>query len=360
MANVNRVVISFLGPAVRLIVIGGSPFFTTARNYHGGGSIPYTELIDGPKETLTPDTTGASKVVEVAWARRREFIITMLGTTFPNANRLSRILPQFYSEEYPNLYCTGADLLTAYGSPRPLTPNTLPTMDCGDIVFDTARYQLTFSRLKYNLLTDAQTLLQVPGNQELCRYVEREVQHSADNLTVPSGAFKWVTPPNDAIQEGGIPKSFPVRQVDYIWHDIPEFYMPTVRKRIEGAIGHANSVAFDTTTAALGGTAGLRGYPLQTMLMIGAHEDPTLRDSGEPFVTGGRLYRVKFSFLYRNNGFLSGNGQSAIYAGWNHLYRGPSFTPQFQLATSTGTALGDTIYDLYYMQKLFNVDPTLP
>ncbi len=345
---------------VRTIVIGGSSFFTPARNYQGGGPIAYTELIDGPKESLTPDVTSVTKVVDVAWGRRREFVLTMTGVSFPSGNQISRILPQAYSAEYPNLYCTGADLLKGYGAPRPLTANTSPSVDCGDIQFDTARYMLSFSRLKYELLTDAQSVAAANAIPELSRFVERKVQHSSDNFSVPGGAFKWVTAPHDAIQEGGVPKVFPTRQLDYVWHDVPEFCMPTVRKRIEGANGHVNSTLFDRLTLAIGGSAGLRGYPSQTLLMIGAHEEPTGRDSGEPFVTGGRMYTVTFSFLYRNNGYLSGQGASAIYAGWNHLYRGPSYTPQFQRASSDGTALGNYVYDSYNFSNLFKVDPTIP
>ncbi len=359
----NRVVTSFLGANVRTIVIAGSSFFTPTRAYQGGGGIPYSERIDagdnfGFRESLTPEATTATKVVEVAWGRRREFLITMLGTTYPSANRLARVLPQAFSADYPHLYCTGADLTYAFSGPTALIPDAGPTQDCGDAVFQTARYSLNFSRLKYELLSDA-LVLSAPG-QELSRYVEREMRHSADNFTVPSGSFRWVTLPHDAIQEGGVPKVFAARQVDYTWHDIPEFYMPTVRQRIEQAIGRVNLVAFDRTTAVLGGSAGVRGYPAETMFLLGANEEPTGKDSGLPFVTSGRLYKVKFSFLYRNNGIVSGAGNTAVYAGWNHLLRGPSYTPQFQLATADGTANGTSIYGVYNMFNLFEVNPNLP
>jgi len=76
--------------------------------------IPYTELIDGPGETITPETTSVTRTVEVAWSRSRELLATMMGWTTTSGNRLSRALPQQHSQRYPLLYCTGADLLSAY------------------------------------------------------------------------------------------------------------------------------------------------------------------------------------------------------------------------------------------------------
>ncbi len=358
MAVVNRVLYGFKGVNATQVGVSGLGTITV------GGPIAYTELIDtgggnGLKETLSSDQTTATRIAEVPWMRRREFVLTMKGFSYGLNGKLFRVLPQAYSAWYPSLYCTAADMTFAYGGSTTTLANPAAGQDAGDSVFTTARYQLTFSKLPYALLTDTQTRGSLEG--ELNRYVQRESQHSADSFTVPSGAFKWVTPRNDAIQEGGVPRVFPTRQLDYIWHDVPGSIMPSIRAHISNAIGRVNSVAFDNSRI---GT-GLVSYPAQTILFLGAKEELTNGDDGTPFSPESALdnrwrYRVKFNFLYRNNGAVSGVGINTIYAGWNHLLRGPSFTPQFQLATADGTANGTRIYGTYPMANLFVPNQIIP
>ncbi len=359
--GVNRVVTSFLGATPRTIVIAGSPYFTTARNYQGGGLIPYTELIDGPQETISNESMSASKVVEVEWGRRREFLITMRGVSYPIgypvAQYLVRIAPQPYSLDYPRVYCTGGDLLMGRTNPRPTNVTTLTSQDCGDLAFDVARFRLNYQALKYNVTSNvvaANGIALQAAPREITRWVERECHHSADNIPVPSGSFRWVTAPNNAIQEGGVPLVFASRQLVWVWHDVPEVCMAAIRYRIAQTLGRVNSVPFD----ALPGLTG-RGYPTGTLLLIGADEEELpINGQGLPFVLSYRSYKIKFTALYRNNGF---SGNPSVFWGWNHLFRGYSYTPAFQLVRAplpgdgSGAPTGSTIYRYADFYSLFDV-----
>ncbi len=327
----------------------------------GNNLIKYTELIDGPKETDTPEMQSATKIVEVDWSFRHEFKVTMLGYTGINANSLSRIPPQSYSLEYPWLYCTGCDMLMGRTNPRSYilspypgdTPHPAATGDNGDLTFDVARYQLTFQSLKYRVFPDI--ILANNPNGELSRWFEREIHHSADNIPVPSGSFRWVTAPNNAIQEGGVPLVFATRQLTYVWVDVPENAMPVVRYRISQCLGRVNTTAFDT----ISGVNGRLGYPAGTLLMIGADEEPTGRMDTFRFGVPPLKYRVKFTFLYRNNG----DDGAGTYYGWNFLFRGYSYTPAFQLVRAplaidgSGAPTGPTIYRSANFGLLTNVNP---
>ncbi len=343
MAKVQRSIVSAFGPEAHVVL--GVTY---------GGAITYTELIDGVKETFTPELLSASKTVDVSYLRRREFLATMLGYTTANVAGLQRVLPQQYNANggpgFPVLYCTGADLLTAYGAPRPTT-NVVGT-DGGDILFDTARYMLTYQSPRYVIRSDSS----IGGGlgAELNRYVERDVQFAADNIPVPSGSFKWTVNPKDAIQEGGVPLVFPTRQIDYLWRDIPENVMDVVRYRITQSIGRINSTAFDVGFRG-GGLRG--GFPPGTMLLLGAKEEPTRRTFYQSSFLGNLLlYNVKLSFLYRNNG--NDGLATPTYYGWNYLYRGPSYSPQFQLVTHNGSTIsggGVPIYTSAEHGNLFKV-----
>jgi len=345
---------------VRSITSGGA-FFTVARNYQGGSKIPYTELVtEGSfSESITPDAATLTKTVDVDWGRRREFLMSMLGVTLPNgasartSDSLSRVAPQAYSAECPLHYCTGADLVQTFGGPRPDPYTTAVAPDCGDTVFSTARYRLTFQQLRYEVASDryevsalgAQSRLGMTfgGPAEMRRWIERETHHAGENIPIPSGPWKWVGT-SQSIQEGGIPKVFVTRQVNFLWRDIPELCMPVVRYWIGEMLGTVNLSWFDAGNKG----SSPRGYPPGTMLLIGADEEPASPPQTTPFFTLSPYgyYHVRFSWLYRNNGLVSGQAgfANAVYAGHNYLYRSPSASPQFQMVTSDGTTNGQPIY----------------
>ncbi len=145
--------------------------------------------------------------------------------------------------------------------------------------------------------------------------------------------------------------------------------MPIVRARIDKCMGRVNNLAFDRGDNRQG--LGNLGYPIGTVLFIGAHEEPTDRDTGGlisslvarnsgNFTPYGRTFDVKFSFLYRNNGVVAGSGAGAVYAGHNFLYRGPGYSPQFQLATSDGTSGGKKIYGTAELNMLWHLNLAVP
>lgn len=384
------------------------------------GGIPYTELIEGHEESWSEEVDHASKVVEVADSQRHAFVVEMRGYSvtgqylfgsgvggtvpvpgapvapslghapIPAKSRwlIDRHLPMPHSRQLPWLFCSGADLLMRYGNPRTATgaaaAANLATLginfDAGDAVFDRARYKLHFTPRKYQLLPNLPVWMDEQDG-ELHRYVERACGHSADNIPIPSGSFKWVTAPHDAIQEGGVPKVFPVQELTYTFHEMPGILLPAWREIVKTNIGAVNTYAFDINppalvpppsvfaiwglffnSAVLGQGPGYlvppRGYPPGTLLCIGAEEEAVkpIDNAVEaftslPFWTTANLrlwylqYRFKLRFLYRENGVVGvGNNQTA-WAGWNYLYRGPSFSPKFQLVSSSGTAGGAAIYE---------------
>jgi hypothetical protein len=351
------------------------------------------------------DADTASKVVEVADSQRRAFLVEMRGYSLPGpavighgrgivpgtANGvlthsswlINRVLPQRHSLQYPWLYCSGADLLSRYGNHRGAP---------GDSVFDTARYRLNYSARKYQLIPNS-VVWPDNVNGELLRFIERDNNASGESIPVPSGSFKWVTAPNDAIQEGGVPKVFPVQELVYTMHQVPGAMMPNLRGNVRDLLGRVNYSTFDSTIEGGGGNGGLgfqifarnprfpanagmptsTGYPRGTVLLIGFREEVVkpidyfvatngMINGSLAFVLQGLTtmneYRVKFHFLVRNNGTASvpganPNSPATVWYGWNYLFRGPSFNPMFQLVTHNGTASGSPIYLYGFFERLF-------
>lgn len=281
-----------------------------------------------------PDGDSATVVMQVPFAQSKSFLAQVLGYTRKVGNALSRTTPMQHSDRLDWLYATDAEWLE-HQSEHGEDASSRLTFD-GNV-----KYAVHFKSLPYKVLDDP-GLGAVHSDGELGRYVERLDTFAVENLQVPGGAYRWVTAPQDAIQEPPA-RIFVTRQVSYIWHQIPQSALSAVKRKVDACIGRVNSTTFDREVEPVAGTF---GYPAETLLLVGADFQLEKERCCHPNPPE-RMWRVTYQMLYRNNGSSGGT-----YFGHNHLYRASAGTFQrVELASAAGTYL----YSLADFNTLFNL-----
>lgn len=300
-----------------------------------GFAISFTDLTsgtDGYAEHFAPDGMSIQRNVDVAWSNRQSFISEMLGYPFPTTiengkvTRFDRRIPNQHPD-FDGFWCTAADSI------QPLTPDAqgaTPSFHS----FTRIHYVLHYQPVPYDV--DENPALY--GEGELCRFVERKINFTGENLTVGHANFKFTsdsqvihTPPS---------KIFPVVELEYTWRNVPGIPFTN----INSCLGKVNSATFDTGPYAQKWGVPVGGWLAQTVLFVGARTEMI---SNERTVLGAEvapaMFNIHYKFLYRYNG---GNG-------WNYFWR-PS-TQAFELITHNGAAGGNRVYETASLATLFQL-----
>lgn len=167
----------------------------------GGPKITYYERPGSPKESYAGDTFKATRIFDVPYNLRWAFIKLMLGSAKLSSDnkKILRSLPDQYYVWFDG------DKLAPKGTAKTfMVANALEGIECLgqqkswqsggsgsklDVAFyDVARISIGYESVTYFVKTDAE----VPSEHTLARYCTTFRQPSAEFLTLPFGAFKWV------------------------------------------------------------------------------------------------------------------------------------------------------------------------
>lgn len=173
-------------------------------NLAGVGLFNYYERPGSPNEQYSGDTFRATRTFDVPWYARWAFISYMLGTPKLVGNSIiSRELPdQYYAffggnannlaspkafmiaTSLNGIECLGQQSETANG----VGPGTKITY----CLYDWARITIGYESVTYNVKSDAEVTLGESNEYYLERFTTVFRQPTAEFLTLPFGAFKWV------------------------------------------------------------------------------------------------------------------------------------------------------------------------
>jgi hypothetical protein len=175
-----------------------------ALNLQGVGVFNYFERPGSPNEQYSGDTFRATRTFDVPWYARWAFIRYMLGVpTLVGNFAISRELPdQYYAffggttnnlstpkafmvaNSLNGIECLGQQSETANG----VGPGTKITY----CMYDWARITIGYESVTYNVKSDAEIGLGSSNEYGLRRFTTVFRQPTAEFLTLPFGAFKWV------------------------------------------------------------------------------------------------------------------------------------------------------------------------
>lgn len=302
------------------------------------GPLQYQESDESGRETYAPaGGSQCTRVFLVAWDQRASFIDYLLGFSYLDAsNKIYRVLPDAHPE-IRNQYATDCTV-EGLGPATIASGGTRPAAE-----FTTAKITANYKAKTYAIASDASIagVDTTTDHPELHRYVTRAYQFNVEYLSV-QGSMIFVTPTGSPPVQRIVPvppgKANATIGLQYTWTEVPAlpgnpFKIPNL-DAINNCLGKVNSEVFD----AAGGN-----YPAGTVLFVGVDPKQTLpRLDGETY-----YWDITFSFLYRNNGLVGSE-----YAGHNHLFR-PEIG--YDKLTVDGTSGGNTIYQSYNLNTLFNL-----
>ena len=300
-------------------------------------AIAFTDLTtgtDGYSERFAHDGLSTTRNVEVAWLNRQAFINECLGYSYPTlfendgVTRFDRRLPMPHPD-LDGFWCTAVDTI------QPLTPSPSAGADPDFHVFSKIQYALHFTSLPFDVEGDPDLY----AERGMCRYVERKMNFTGENLSVGHANFKWVTAPNDPIFTPPS-KIFPVVELEYVWRKVPA--IPFIN--INNCLGKVNSATFDVGPYARKWGVPNGGWVAQTVLFVGARAE-MISNEGSVFgdIMAPTSFDIYYKFLYRYNG---GNG-------WNYFWRPTSAA--FELITHNGAAGGNRVYETASLSTLFQL-----
>jgi len=164
----------------------------------GGYEFDYEERTGSPKEMCSGDVFRAQRVFDVPYNYRWVFIKHMLGTaTLENSDKIARVIPDQYYVYYSNqqenqksfMVATTLEGLETLGEQTQVTE--IPTGTKLKISrYKQARITIGYEAVTYDVLTDAE--MKGSGEETLKRFVTVFRQPTAEFLTLPQGAFRWV------------------------------------------------------------------------------------------------------------------------------------------------------------------------
>lgn len=281
------------------------------------------------REVWEEDNLVCTRTFDVPWSRRKDFVDEMVGFSRnltdpadPTKGKLTRLVPDQHPE-YPWLYAVSAEMFSGVGAYGKNEAGSLIAFyDATTKKEGFARTRVTYRALDYRVASDSAVAESAIG--ERIRYISRFYTYSAENLKLPGSAFRWVTAPQDSIQEPP-PKLFPTKEITLVWHEVPD----VPEANIESTIGKVNDASFTDQP-----NSG-RLYEAGTLLFLA----PDIKRYRT--VTGRVAHRISYKFLFRATGH-------------NKLYR--RSTGQFEDVSrdgTTATTAGNRIYDSADFSLLF-------
>lgn len=169
----------------------------------------YYERPGSPSESYSGDTFRAKRIFDVPWNQRWMFIKHMLGTArlVENNEKIERDLPDQYFIYYKGttqglvgtpkafMVAVGLENIECIGQQRvfPEANTYVKIQSCG---YDFARITINYESVTYRVTpwspTGSQYVEQQPDEYKLSRYTTVFRQPSAEFLSLPFGAYRWV------------------------------------------------------------------------------------------------------------------------------------------------------------------------
>lgn len=172
-------------------------------NLPGVGAVPFSERPGSPNETFSGDTFRATRTFDVPWYARWAFIRYLIGSAKLQGGAISREIPDQYYAYFggnaqagntPKAFMVATSLqgIECLGQQRETIANLGPGTKLSYCMYDVARITIGYESVTYNILSDGEIGLAKYNEAELKRFVSVFRQPSAEFLTLPFGAFKWV------------------------------------------------------------------------------------------------------------------------------------------------------------------------
>jgi hypothetical protein len=277
--------------------------------------IAYEEYVEGYRETFRPDGNESTRILQVKWNQRGDFLADLIGYPVLSGTTLQRRLPEAHPE-LMFLHAVDADLIRGLGVPDEDPDSTLIRFlnvvpgtetaegddadDSGEntdsdnqsgdgleteapettaLPYGKARYAVSYRALPFQVLADDDI------TTELDRFVERRQTFAGEAFGFPSQGFLFASD-NKPVQSP-VYKFLFTKELTYIWYQVPKVPETNIR----ACIGHINSATFDTNNP--DGSS----YPAGTLLMIAP--DVIRRRNA----LGDILYEIAYKFLYRAEGW---------------------------------------------------------
>lgn len=296
------------------------------------GTVSFDDYWEGYNESFSRGGMSVSRLVQVAWNRRYEFMRETVGYSFlggvlpNNANStIHRYLPSKHPDAtgHPsissNVYAVSADLDTVVGVPSAAGAGGLIDYGSTGLV----RYRVKYEPLTYAIQKDDAC------SSELERFVTKTWQPTVESLSIPGHLFKWSS--DNVKITSPIAKVIPGAEIQYTWWDVPatvidgQVMLPSqLMTNISDGVGKVNSAAFDANYTSL--------FAAKTLLALPPRIEATFNAGGFP------CYNITYKFIYKPNG-------------WNKLYRVSSGA--FAAVTTVAGAGTTEIYATYDFAKFF-------
>lgn len=341
----------------------------------GVGTFKYSERVGSPQESFSGDTFRAKRIFDVPYNARWAFIQYMVGDAYVTSRgNIQRILPDQYYAQWGNLAqqaygatkafmtCTGVESIEPLGQQYENYTNFGPGTKITFASYDIARVTLTYSSVTYDILSDEK----MGGQSEYycLRYVSIFRQPTAEFLTLPMGAFKWVELDDDGKVKidkktnrpagirvsGSNGKIVSAAEVIMIHHQVPG-----ISPAIKTHIGCVNKNDWKEMRAKAG-----------QLLLTNAEIKPY------KWLDGRRLYDVTYKFKFLDpdpKGTLENPSMPRGHNWFLQFYPVDVSSkatekdllegmPEYKLITHDGTLEGRRVYEYADMKDLFeDLDP---
>lgn len=349
-------------------------------NLAGVGVFPYFERPGSPNEQYSGDTFRATRIFDVPWYARWAFISYMLGTPkLVGKSIISRELPDQYYAFFggnaanaatPKAFMIANSLngIECLGQQSETLAGVGPGTKISYCLYDWARITIGYESVTYNVKPDAEIGASEGNEYSLKRFTTVFRQPTAEFLTLPFGAFKWVELDNNGKEiidkKTGLPTGIRVSgsngkivaaaEIILVHHKVPG-----VPDAIKTHIGSVN---------------------LEDWVEIGAKKGQLLLSNVElkPYrwLNEKRVFDITFKFKFMDpdpaasllnptmprghNWFLQHfpvATDSKPGADLNDLLQGD---PKYKLMTHNGTLKGRTVYEYKSFKDLFkNYSPDI-
>lgn len=254
-------------------------------------------------ETAGPSSCGYTALCTVAWIDVGEWLDQMLGRSDATVDgTIHRVLPEFCPHK-PRAYAMQADLVRVINWQE----NTVD----GWPKFDQAVYRVTYAVPLYDIKEDGDTTHE---HERFCVWRKRVV---AANEKIPGGGFKFIDDAPGAVHvrlnEVGV-KTGRTLELTCKWLDVPTFDYAKIAA-VSNKVNE-NPITLDGVE-----------YPAETVLFIGADEEPRVN------ATGQRNRDITFTFAIRIDEEVGGATRT-----WNKFWK--SGTPGYVEVSDTGLSSG--------------------
>lgn len=338
-------------------------------NLSGVGAFPYFERPGSPNEQYSGDTFRATRTFDVPWYARWAFIKYLLGTATLKGGAISRELPdQYYaffggtatSQTNSKAFMIASTLqgIECLGQQKETTAGIGAGTKLSYCNYDVARVTIGYESVTYNVLSDNEVGLSRANEAYLKRFTSVFRQPTAEFLTLPFGAFKWVelndngtvkidpktNLPAGIMVTGSNGKIVGASEVILVHHRVPG-----VPRAIKTHIGSVNLYDWPEIGA-------LRGQLLLTNVEIKPYR----------WLDSFRLFDItyKFKFFDPNPIWSANNPTNPTGHNWflqhypvNTASKIPDILQgkqEYKLITHDGTPTGNTVYAYKEFDQLFS------